>query len=572
MSRGFYWNGRQYLTPVVVSAIDESAMADTAVALSDNLAILGTSNYGVPGVVHWLSSADDAVKMGIDGDSLAAIKKAFDPSAETGGPAKIGFLRVGSPTQSSATLTDGASSPAITLLTSDYGIRTVGAQIKVEAGTAKGRKITVKQNGVSEVGDNLYLAPMTVFYTGNGSTPRAQVNTGDITLRLSGSVVAMLPFAQYPTVQQLVDAINVVQGFSATAAPGLESLATAALFDTSTNQDIGAGLDITAINVAVTNWINSSAEPTVFNATQVFGAGAVAVTSGFVVAQGGTSPTVVNQDWSNAFDLLQTEDVQWVVPVSGAASIHAMASAHVDYMSTVARAERRAWCGTALGTSDAAALAEALSLNDDRVSLVHLGVWDYDASGTLTLFAPYILAAQCAGAMAGLPPGTALTNKTLKCQGFERQLKNPTDTDALIAGGVVPFDKTSRGYRCTRSITTWLANDNFNRVEVSTGTALDYVVRALRETCETEVGKNGSALLLAEIISRCETVLDQLATPNPIGPGVIVGDATSPAWKGLTASLTGDHIVVQVQVSPVIPTNFIGILVHAVPYSGTASA
>jgi hypothetical protein len=67
-------------------------------------------------------------------------------------------------------------------------------------------------------------------------------------------------------------------------------------------------------------------------------------------------------------------------------------------------------------------------------------------------------------------------------------------------------------------------------------------------------------------------VLRQLATAKPNGPGVLVGDANSPPFKNITASLNGDVLSVQAQVSPVIPANYIFITVNAVPYSATVSA
>jgi hypothetical protein len=66
--------------------------------------------------------------------------------------------------------------------------------------------------------------------------------------------------------------------------------------------------------------------------------------------------------------------------------------------------------------------------------------------------------------------------------------------------------------------------------------------------------------------------LKQLAVPAPNGPGVLVGDANSPAWTGLVATAQGDQIALSVQVSPVIPNNFITIALSLVPYTGSASA
>jgi hypothetical protein len=48
-----------------------------------------------------------------------------------------------------------------------------------------------------------------------------------------------------------------------------------------------------------------------------------------------------------------------------------------------------------------AAIAAAKAINSDRTAYVHLGFYDYDANGALTLYPPYIAAAMVAGAFAG---------------------------------------------------------------------------------------------------------------------------------------------------------------------------
>lgn len=572
MNNGFYFGGRQYTTPTAVSAVDESAMSNTATAIDNNMAIVGLAEHGKPGVVMTFASASAARAVLQSGDSLAAIEKAFDPSAETGGPALVRFVRVGAATPSTAVLADASTVTVLNLQTSDYGQQSVGPQIKVEAGTTQGVKVTVKSNGISYIGDNLYGSPLSVAYSGGGSTPSLQATPSQLVLKVAGTAVATLLFTNYATVQSLVDAINATTGFSATLGAGFGGTPTANLFDLITTLALtSTPAPLTSTNVAVAAWLNGPGEP-ILTATLTPGGAVVAPTTGFVVLTGGSSPTITNTDWSNAFDLLQTQDVQWVVPVSGSPAIHAMASAHCAYMSNVGMRERRAFCGTALGTSNAAAVAEAFSLNDDRTALVNLGVYDFDVNGNLTLFAPYVLAAQIAGMFAGSAPGTPMTNKTLKCQGFERDLKVPTDTDILLKGGVLPVHTSRKGFVVTQSISTWIANSNFNRVEISTGVALDTVCRALRDELESIIGKTGSPKTLAQAISRGQTVLTNLAKEAPIGPGLLVGDAKNPPFKDLRATLSGNAVIFEAQVSPAIPVNYVGIVVHAVPYSGTASA
>jgi hypothetical protein len=285
---------------------------------------------------------------------------------------------------------------------------------------------------------------------------------------------------------------------------------------------------------------------------------------------GAVDGTVTNTEWSNAFTVLQSSDVQWVVPVSSDPSIHAMADAHVAFMSNVGRMERRAICGTPAGTSDAAAIVLAKALNSDRTSLVHLGYYDYNAAGALTLYPPYLLAALLAGAFSGVNPGTALTNKTIKVRGLERKLRNPTDTDALINGGILAVEETSSGFKVVKSVSTWLVNDNYNRVEVSTGVALDFVARNVRQALDVLRGEKGNALTLARAKSIVTGTLTELARQEPQGPGVLAGDDANPAFKNVSVSLAGDVLRVEYQCSPVIPVNFVLVSIFAVPFSAAA--
>ena len=94
----------------------------------------------------------------------------------------------------------------------------------------------------------------------------------------------------------------------------------------------------------------------------------------------------------------------------------------------------------------------------------------------------------------------------------------------------------------------------------------------MRNVLDDLRGKKGSPAILSEAVSRVDSILRTLAMPEPMGPGVIVGDKINPAYKNITASLDGDVLRVEFQCSPVIPVNYIPIAIHAVPYSGTASA
>lgn len=569
----YFFNGRLWITPATMSVVDDTAMANQNLSVGNIVALIGRSSGGQPNTALRFGSPDEAKAALRDGELLTAVLKAFDPSAQTNGPATVVAVRVNPAVQAGLSLLDASNNPVISLVSTDYGLYTNQIKVKVEAGSTAGKKVTTQFGNAYYTADNLSRNAFSVQYTGAAASATMAVTNSTITLQApTGTTLATIDLNAFPTIQQVVDRINTTAGFVASVLDGNGEKPALNGLDSVTAQDVKTAVFTATANLqAVVDWINGTAEGYV-TATRVANAGTVPANIPFTYLSGGSDGNVTNNEWSNAYTTLQTVDVQWVVPISSDAAIHAMNDAHCAFMSTTARMERRGIVGSDVGTSDADAMTEAKSLNSDRTSLVHLGFYDYDANGNLTLFPPYILAALLAGALSGVNPGTALTNKAIKVRGLERDLRNPTDTDVLIKGGVLCVENTSKGYKVVKSITTWLVNDNYNRVEVSVGDALDFTVRNLRNALDVLRGEKGTPINMARAVSLADTQCRQLAQPEPIGPGVLVGDAQNPPFKNIKAVLNGDVLGVSLQVSPVIPINYIPITVFAVPYSGSASA
>lgn len=134
------------------------------------------------------------------------------------------------------------------------------------------------------------------------------------------------------------------------------------------------------------------------------------------------------------------------------------------------------------------------------------------------------------------------------------------------------LEDTDEGYKVVKSISTWLVNDNYNRVEQSCGTALDFVQRNVRIALKPLVGQKGNPLVLPRAVSITESTLSELAREEPQGPGVLAGNADNPAYRNIKASLVGDVVRVQYECSPVIPVNYVLATTYAVPFSGSATA
>lgn len=568
-----FFNGRLLITPTSASAINDSALANRNLSVGNNLAILGLSTGGQPNTPLTFGSPSEATAALRSGELLDAVVRAFAPSPQANAPAQVTAIRVNPATQATLSLSDASPTPVITLASTDYGLYTNQIKVKVEAGSTTGKKVTTQLGTSYYVGDNLYRNAFKIRYAGAQASAVMTVGGTTVTLQApTGTTVATIDLTQYPTITQLVDRINTVTGFTASVQDGNDQKASLNALDYVTAQDVKTADYIALGNLqAIVDWLNGLSEGFV-TATRVAAVGTLPANINFTYLAGGSDGTTTNTEWTNAFTTLQGVDVQWLTPLSSNGAIQAMADAHCQFMSTVGKKERRAIVGTATGTTISAAVAAALALNSDRTSLVYQGFYDYDVNGNLVLFQPYIAAAMAAAAFCGLNPGSALTNKAMSFRGLETTPRNPTDTDVLITGGVMAFETTSQGYKCVQSVSTWLVNDNFNRVEQSTGSALDFVVRNVRQALDVLRGEKNSPLLLSRAVSITKSQLDELARPEPSGPGVIVGDANSPAYKNVRASAQGDVIRVEFQCSPAIPDNFVLTTVYAVPYSGTATA
>lgn len=568
-----FFAGRLLITPTSMSVVDDSGLANKNLTVGNIVALIGPCEGGKPNTALRFGSPSQAKAVLRSGELLDAVLKAFDPSSQTGGPAEVVAIRVNPAVQSSLVLKDAGSADVITLQSTDYGLYTNQIKVKVENATTLGKKVTSQFGNDYYIGDNLYRKALTVRYAGAQATAVMNVTNSTITLQApTGNDVATIDLNVHKTVQQVVDRINSVAGFTASVTDGNGQKPALNGLDTITAQDVkSADYVVRADLQAIVDFINGAGEG-FLTATRVANAGTLPTNIAFTYLSGGSNGSVTNTEWSNAYTTLQQVDVQWVVPISGSASIHAMNDTHCAFMSTVGKMERRGIVGSATGTTDDAAILAAKNLNSDRTSLVHIGYYDYDADGNLTLYAPYMTAAALAGAFSGVNPGTPLTNKAMKFRGLERDLRNPTDTDQLIKGGVLAIENTPKGYKVVQSITTWLINDNYNRKEVSTGVCLDFVARNVRDKLDVLRGEKGTPILLARAVSMTESTLKELARAEPQGPGVIVGDKVNPPFRNIEATLEADVLRVQYECQPAIGVNYVLQSIFAKAYVGSASA
>ena len=581
MASKFFFGGNLYSTPVTASQVNDTGFAPATLGLGQQLAYIGNSYGGQPNTIITGDSPADFEGTLISGDLMTMVNKAFAPSTQVGTPSKLTVVVVGQATQATGVINGtGASGAIIDLTSTQYGLPANLTKVKVEAGSnstqaAPSFKVScgLGSNVTSE--DNLYRLAFSVAYAGSQAT--ATVNVGQSQLVLSapaGTAVATIAFNSTLTVDQLVDQINGVPGFVAAIGPDASGTPTLNALENS----VGGAKDCktapymaTATVQAIVDWMNSPANGLV-TGVNTSTAGTLPALVGWTFLTGAAAPAPVVQDWANALAVLQNADCQHVGVLSADEAVWAAADAHVQYMSSVGRKERRAYYGPALGTSVAAVAAMPIDINSDRSAICFPGYQDYDVNGNLVTLPSYFTAGMIAAGFAGSSPGDAMTNKVFAVRGLELILRNPTDTDLLIQAGVCCMESTDEGYKCVRSISTWLVNDNFNRVEISCGIAVDYTMRTIRAAVDQARGGRQGPQLLGLALSIAKSTLLALSVPQPTGPGVLVGDANSPAFTDPTGSIAGDQLLISFTCSPVIPNNFIGVTANLQAYSGTASA
>lgn len=567
-----FFNGRLLTTPTIETVVNDGGLNPQSATVGNSLALLGLSQGGVPKTPTIIRNIAHARQVLRGGELLWAVEKAFSPSADTNAPGTIYAVRVNPATQATRTLQGGSPlADVITVKSTDYGAHTNGVKIKIEAASVKGLKVTTQQNNQFYTKDNLARDAFTLRYVGTEITGTVTVTESTVILKAGASTTTIL-LADFPTVQQLMERLSVEPNWTVTINPGAETTLALRGLDGLTDADAKtANLIVTANLQVVIDWINSAAEDLV-TAERVSGALNPPATTDFVYLSGGSDGVSTNSDWSDCFDVLQTEDVQWLAPLSETPAIWSMADSHCHFMSNIGKKERRCFVGPGTGLSLEQAASDASSLNSDRTSYVYPAFYDYSAYGQLLLMPAYQLAAMCAAAFAGMIPGEPLTNKSMKVKGLEVPIAAPSDTDYLIRNGVFSIYQNSRGgFRVAKSISTWRTSNNFNRVEVSTGVALDYVVRSVRERLELFVGNKGNQVALQAIIEETVSVLTMLTTQEPYGLGLLAGNDDNPSFRNLSADLVDDSIRVEFECSPVVPINYILVSIYANAYSANIS-
>ncbi|MGB9660651.1 MAG: phage tail sheath subtilisin-like domain-containing protein [Moorellaceae bacterium] len=367
---------------------------------------------------------------------------------------------------------------------------------------------------------------ITSLPTSGAAAPTTNTTSKNLTITLTGqtdgsqSIDICLDPAKdnrYSTLQALVNYLAGQSGYTASLM-GNGSMPSTYL-DPVTSQNITTAYTVTAQLGSIIYWINTYSQLVTAKQANSNNYNPPANID-YTNLAGGSDGNPTNTDWQNAISALRKQDVQFVVPLTNDASIHAMFDAENKYLAQNGIAYRRGFYGGALGETDTQVQTRAQNLNSDRAVLAPVGFYQYDSQGNYKLFPPYMLAAIFAGIAAGLDSVTTpLTNKNLNVLGLERLLPQSTIL-TFLQNGVAAVDARKKGgYYIVQGITTSISQTNEYYQEFSVGRAVDYVRQMLDEALAIYPGQpSDGATTVASMIATATAVL-QAAKDN----GIIAG-------------------------------------------------
>jgi len=314
-------------------------------------------------------------------------------------------------------------------------------------------------------------------------------------------------------------------------------------------------------------WINANSQLVEAAAASGASGGAPDNTTAPVFLSGGVEGATAQQDWQDALDWLKQIRVNTIVALTGDPAIHSIIDEHCAYMGGVGRSERDAKLGAMnAALTDVPTKAEYKSqivdLNSRHVSLCGQAVERYNPEGERTEYPSPFAGCVAAGMQAGSPVGTALTYKYANVLGVRQDASwNPTeDAEEMLAAGAFFLESVDGvGRRWVRGLTTYISSNNLAFSEQSVNEAANFATFSFRSSMEIVVGRPGFQGTVNAAKGTSENTLGLL-----VDAGVLV------TWNPPTFDLSADVLSIALELSPVVPINFVKTTLHLVTTRLTA--
>jgi hypothetical protein len=581
----------------MLGSIDASAFVAAATKAKTGLSAERTNDIPAPGVFDAVSSAagdttQSLTVFGLDG-SGNAISETKKLSGTTNVQGSTSFTKV------VGCVLDGACAGTVTV--SDYPITTtlftlapatLTRGLVVTTNTPAAGVPTVSIDSDTAVDAVLVgLSPagavaLEAFDLTTGATTPVVGTTdfaaltyialGDVALARTVTIsidAAKTLHASFSTVAKVVDRLNALAGFTANANIG--SYTTFRMVDADYNVAptrpaenlIGAAKDFYADLYFCANKLTSSSA-FVNGAKATGGALPPANTTAPVFLIGGDEGTTTIAEWQQAFDLLKKRRYNIIVPLTRDPAVHFLALTHLIAKAGVLKSEANGYVGIGKADGSGETRSEIQSqiqaLNTRHICAISQELQRFDNdTGESTWYPPYMKAVVAAGMQAGSVIGEPLTHKLLLGTDIRNDPSWSVEDDVsdLIDRGLMMSEKIDGvGIRWVRSITTHLADDNVVFVEMSANESLITAVYEFRNRMEQKIGSRGLGGTVGTLYSIGRGVLNEMVDEEKIV-----------AHRALQIEQVGDVFPTSVQLSVVLPVNFIPITIHLTPTLAAAA-
>jgi hypothetical protein len=593
MSMRVLFNGAVLVRPGASTKIDASQFQNIVLNGLGTVGLIGEAESGAPHVLGIWTSPEDVKAEFVSGDLVDAAAIVAAPGNDPripAGAATIVTYKVNASTQ--ALYAHPVSPNTIhTFKSKKYGFAANMLSVALAVGgSANERVITITgpdDFGVlqSEVSPSLgATGKFTMQYTGASTACTVTITATTLTTTTASPNTPAedlnLTLSDFASLNDLVVYINNLASYSATA------LVTNAVSFNPLDLDAVVALNVKtlatlfSLNFDLANWVNLNSSFITDTLTRgKVGPAAILTTTPLA---GGTRGTSANSDWVAAFLAMRSVRINQMVPLAsenalgatpagGAgrigdtytyASILASAVAHAKFVSSTAgRNECQAWSG--MKGTKTEIIAAANGQNSEHLCLVGQKLVRQRASDAEIATLPeWATACALAGMRAGAQLGEPLTWKYLLATGVTsdpswKETDNDDCTDMALNGVMVINSKTNKGFRLDKGITTFTKLDNDAYTEetvVQIWKAIGYDLRTALE--DAFVGTGGTLDKVQTAPAVMKRVLEPQRQAGAITDSLIDGVRT-PAYRNMTAKLSGDVLSAGVTITPTPGINFV---------------
>lgn len=466
-------------------------------------------------------------------------------------------------------LADGTGTPLATMnLTADLHVPAVEPSSTITLRQTRDlleEEETVGGNIVASIGND----------DAGGTSATVAVNDDDVVLTAVGGAnagVTTLPKSSYGTLAELVEAINLLPGWSAQTESALyNQLPSDVLDEVSSIGALSAAGERPArlkkdaqdvqdmfeqSGIAELTSASETGLPDALSETSLTGGAKGATSSANIVAGIEQLTKVRVNTVVPLFSRDATDDIAdgLTDPSSSYTidGIHQTVKTHLSLMATTKRrSERQAVLSVKESFDDAKTTAADIA--DFRSQLVIQDVRQTDSQGNIKWFQPWALAVLLAGARAGAPVGTPMTNKFLNASGIRHTAQAMSTPEEDITQDFDPdtqFDEAIQsaitfleapqtgGFRVVVDNTTYNKDNNFVRNRANVQYAADILAFDLRTQLEAIFVGIKNTVTAAEIKSVVESIMATF-----LAQGITVSTEDAPnGFKELTVQLVGNTI------------------------------